>query len=365
MIRFNPNLDSVPGYHPGSPKGRTAGQVQESEVIQLASNESPFPPLDGVVEAIARAAGATNRYPDPEATELREALAERHGVEPGQIAVGNGSCEILVAAGQAMLAPDREIVYAWPSFSIYPALAPLNGGTEVRVPLAPGDFHDLPAMLERIGPSTAMVIVCNPNNPTATYRPAEEIAEFVRSVPEDVAVILDEAYIDFQDRDDPEASLALFSERENLIILRTFSKSHSLAGFRVGYAICPPSFKAAVDVVRQPFPVNVLAQAAATEALRHDDAVKERIAGVRAERSRIEDALGAAGIETSDSQANFSWVTIGDRRSEQEVVAELAGEGILVRAGSVLGSPGHLRVSYGTVAEDDRMLEALTGILGT
>jgi histidinol-phosphate aminotransferase len=364
VIRFNSNLDSVPGYHPGSPKGRTAGQVQDSEVAQLASNESPLPPLDEVVEAISRAAGATNRYPDPEATELREALAAWHGVEPDQIAVGNGSCEILVAAGQAMLSPGREIVYAWPSFSIYPTLAPLNGGTEVRVPLAPGDFHDLPAMLERIGPSTAMVIVCNPNNPTATYRPADEIAEFVRSVPDEVAVILDEAYIDFQDRDDPEASLGLFRERENLIVLRTFSKSHSLAGFRVGYAICPPAFKAAVDAVRQPFPVNVLAQAAATESLRHDDAVRERIAGVIGERARIQEALAASGIEASDSQANFSWVTIGDRIPEAEVVAAMAEKGILVRAGSVLGSPGHLRVSYGTPSEDDRMIEVLRSVLG-
>ena len=364
-MRFNPNLDSVPGYSPGSPKGRTAGEVQDSDVAQLASNESPFPPLEGVVEAIGRAAGATNRYPDPEASELRAALAERHGVEPGQIAVGNGSCEILVAAGQAMLSPGREVVYAWPSFSIYPALAPLNGGDEVRVPLAPGDLHDLPAMLEAIGPSTAMVIVCNPNNPTATYRPADQIAEFVRAVPDEVAVILDEAYIDFQDRDDPEASLALFRERENVIVLRTFSKSHSLAGFRVGYAICPASFKAAVDIVRQPFPVNVLAQAAATEAIGHEEAVAERIAGVRAERERVQDALAAAGIEASESQANFSWVSIGDRMPEEEVVAGLAAQGILVRAGSVLGSPGHLRISYGTVEEDDRMLEALIGILGS
>lgn len=362
MLRFNPNLESVPGYHPGSPKGRTADEVQASEIAQLASNESPFPPLDGIVEAIARTAAATNRYPDPEATELREAIATRHGVDPGQIAVGNGSCEILVAAGQAMLSPGREVVYAWPSFSIYPTLAPLNGGTEVRVPLAEGDVHDLPAMLERIGPSTAMVIVCNPNNPTATYCGAEEVAEFVRAVPEDVAVILDEAYIDFQDRDDPESSLALFRERDNVIVLRTFSKSHSLAGFRVGYAICPEPFKAAVDAVRQPFPVNVLAQAAATEALRHGDEVGKRVAEVQAERSRVQAALAGAGVRTSDSQANFSWVSLGDR-PEDEVVSRLAEEGVLVRAGTVLGSPGHLRVSYGTVAEDDRMLAALERIL--
>lgn len=362
MLRFNPNLESVPGYHPGSPKGRTAGEVQASEVAQLASNESPFPPLDGIVDAIAKAAAATNRYPDPEATELREALASHHGVGPGEIAVGNGSCEILVAAGQAMLAPGREVVFAWPSFSIYPTLAPLNGGIEVRVPLGPGEVHDLPAMLEQVGPATAMVIVCNPNNPTATYCGADEVAEFVRAVPKDVAVILDEAYIDFQDRDDPDASLALFHELDNVVVLRTFSKSHSLAGFRVGYAICPPAFKAAVDVVRQPFPVNVLAQAAATEALRHGEEVGARIAEVRAERSRVQQALAAAGIEASDSQANFSWVGIGDR-SEDDVVAELAEQGILVRAGTILGSPGHLRVSYGTTDEDDRMLAALERVL--
>ncbi|HNG56571.1 MAG TPA: aminotransferase class I/II-fold pyridoxal phosphate-dependent enzyme, partial [Solirubrobacterales bacterium] len=270
-VRFNSHLTSIPGYSPGVPKGHSAEDVASSNLAQLASNESPFAPLPEVVEAITRAAKAMNRYPDPAATRLRQRLADRHEIEPGQVSVANGSCEFLLAAAEALLEPGAEIVYAWPSFSMYPNMAAMTGAREIRVPLKEDQTHDLEAMLAEITAATQIVIVCNPNNPTGTYIPFAEIADFVERVPDHVQIILDEAYIEFQVYDDPANSIDLLKRHPNLVLLRTFSKTHSLAGLRVGYALGSPAFKAAVEAVRQPFSVNALAQAAAVEALEHGD----------------------------------------------------------------------------------------------
>ena len=359
--KFNKRLASIPGYTPGVPKGQTAEDISGSDLAQLASNESPHPPLPQVVEAIGSAATSMNRYPDPDATRLRGRLAELHGVGPERIAVSNGSCEILLAAAEAMLEPGAGVVYAWPAFSMYPNLAAMSGADEVRVPLAEGEVHDLEAILAAITPETRLVMICNPNNPTGTYVPSAEVAAFVRQVPEDVTVILDEAYIEFQQGDDPSDSIRLLEEHDNLVVLRTFSKSHSLAGLRVGYSISSPEFRAAVDAVRQPFSVNALAQAAATEALAHGEEIDGQIASSIAERERVEAGFTAIGLDTAETAANFSWVSLGDRGAEIEaaVVADLAAAGVVVRPGRLLGGPGRLRISYGTREENDRMLAAL------
>jgi histidinol-phosphate aminotransferase len=175
-------------------------------------------------------------------------------------------------------------------------------------------------------------------------------------------VILDEAYVDFQVDDDPDATLDLLADFPNLVVLRTFSKAYGLAGLRVGYAIASPSFRAAVDAVRQPFSVNALAQAAGAEAILHQDDVRRRVESTVAERLRVEEGLAELGLSTSESQANFSWVDLGDAE-EAAVVAGLAERGIAVRPGTALGGPGHIRVSYGTAAEDDRFLSVLSEIL--
>jgi len=359
--KFNDRLASIPGYTPGVPKGQTAEDVAGSDLAQLASNESPHPPLAEVVEAISEAAGSMNRYPDPDATRLRARLAELHGVGPERIAVSNGSCEILLAAAEAMLEPGKTVLYSWPAFSMYPNLAAMTGADEIRVPLGDGDLHDLDAMLAAITPQTRLVLVCNPNNPTSTYLRSEAIADFVRRVPDDVTVILDEAYIEFQRLDDPAASIRLLEEHDNLVVLRTFSKSHSLAGLRVGYSISSPEFRAAVDAVRQPFSVNALAQAAATEALAHEDEIAAQVAAQVAERERVEAGFVAIGLESAETAANFSWVSLGERGPEIEeaVVSDLAAAAIVVRPGRLLGGPGRLRISYGTREENDRMLAAL------
>jgi histidinol-phosphate aminotransferase len=361
-VTFAEKLARMPGYQAGVPTGQAPEAVAAGRIAQLASNESPFPPHPKVIEAIAAAAGAMNRYPDPDATLLRRRIAERYDVEPARVAVGNGSCEILLAAAEALCEPGAEILYAWPAFSMYPYLPALTGAREVRVPLAEGDIHDLDAMAAEVTAATQLILVCNPNNPTGTHRPAAEIAAFCEQLPAHVTVLLDEAYVEFQTHDDPDATVDLLAELPNLVVLRTFSKCYGLAGLRVGYALGSVKFRAAIDAVRQPFSVNALAQAAGAEAILHQDDVTRRVESTIAERLRVEEGLNALGLLTSDTHANFSWIDLGDAE-EAEVVAGLAEQSIAVRPGTPLGDPGHIRVSYGTAEENARFLAALGEIL--
>ncbi len=241
---------------------------------------------------------------------------------------------------------------------MYPHMAALSGAREIRVPLADGWVHDLDAMLEEITAATQIVVVCNPNNPTGTYLPAERIGAFVESVPKHVTVIVDEAYIEFQAVDHPDATIDLLADHPNLVLLRTFSKVYGLAGLRVGYGLCSPQLRGAMDAVRQPFSVNLLAQAAACEAILHQDDVADRVEKNLVERLFVEEELSGLGLEVADSQANFVWVNLGDR-DEDEVLASLTKSGVAVRPGAALGAAGNLRVTYGTRAENERFIAAL------
>jgi histidinol-phosphate aminotransferase len=361
-VTFAEKLARMPGYRAGVPTGQAPEAIAAGQIAQLASNESPFPPHPAVVEAIQRAATAMHRYPDPDATLLRNRIAERYETEPARVAVGNGSCEILLAAAEALCEPGDEILYAWPAFSMYPYLPALTGAREVRVPLAEGDVHDLDAMAAEVTAATQLLVICNPNNPTATHIPAAEVAAFCERVPAHVTVVLDEAYIEFQTNDDPDATVDLLAGFPNLVVLRTFSKCYGLAGLRVGYALGSPKFRAAIDAVRQPFSVNALAQAAGAEAILHQDDVRSRVESTVAERLRVEEALRGLGLATSETQANFSWIDLGDAE-EAGIVAGLSERSIAVRPGTPLGDPGHIRVTYGSVEENDRFLAALGELL--
>jgi histidinol-phosphate aminotransferase len=357
-VTFADKLARIPHYEPGTSLDDAKARAETDDAVKLASNESPLGPHPKVVDAIASAASGVNRYPDPEARLLRTRIAERCETEPGRIAVSNGSCEILLAAAEALCDPGSEIVYAWPSFSMYPHMAALSGAREIRVPLAEGFVHDLETMLEEINAATQIVVVCNPNNPTGTYLSAERIGAFVEDVPEHVTVIVDEAYIEFQAVDHPDATLDLLASHPNLVLLRTFSKVYGLAGLRVGYALGSPQFRAAVDAVRQPFSVNAIAQAAACEAILHQDDVAERVERNVAERIYIEEQVAALGLEAAASQANFVWIGLGEH-DEGEVVDSLARAGVAVRPGTPLGGPGNLRVTHGTRPENERFVAAL------
>jgi histidinol-phosphate aminotransferase len=336
----------------------------EGELVKLASNETPWGPHAAVLEAVEAELHNLHRYPDPTASKLRHRIADRHGVPVSGVAVGNGSCDILLAAAEAMLEPAAEIVYAWPSFSMYPHLAAMTGARAVIVPVDDEGRHDLDAMAREITAATRIVLVCNPNNPTATALPIEQIDEFVAGVPRHVAVILDEAYVEFSTMQDPDESLPLLKRHPNLVLLRTFSKVYGLCGLRVGYALCSEDFRIGVDRVRQPFAVNMLAQSAAAEAMVHQDEVARRVERTAIERMFMQDELVERGLSVTESHANFSWVSIGDR-DEAAVMSGLSERGVIVRAGTALGEEGRLRVTYGTRHENERFLTALDEVLAS
>jgi histidinol-phosphate aminotransferase len=358
-LEFAERIRRIPAYPVAS------GYDLGADVAMLASNESPFAPLPEVVEAAQRALGGANRYPDPSYSPLRRALADRYGIPTNRIALGNGSCDILLAAGEALLEPGAEVVYAWPAFSVYPQLAASSGARAIEVPLDESDTHDLEAMAAEVTVATRLVLVCNPNNPTSTAVGLDRVAELLERVPRHVCVILDEAYCEFAlELGDPLASVELLREWPNLVLLRTFSKVYGLASLRVGYALCgSQDVPRAVDQVRQPFYLNVAAQAAATEALRHQDAVEQRVTQTLASRLELEDAVRELGLWVAESQANFIWVRLPEAPEEGEVVRGLAERGVLVRAGRSLGREGALRVTVGTPAENARFVAALREVL--
>jgi len=359
-LEFAQRIRRIPVYPVAS------GYDLGDDVALLASNESCFAPAPEVVQAAQRVLGGTHRYPDPSYSALRGALSERYDLPPGRIAVGNGSCDILLAAGEALLEPGAEVVYAWPAFSVYPHLAAAAGARAIQVPLDAEDRHDLEAMAAEITVATRLVLVCNPNNPTSTAVDLDQVSAFLERVPPHVCVILDEAYCEFSLQiGDPFASLELLRRHPNLVLLRTFSKVYGLAGLRVGYGLCGSAdFRVAVDQVRQPFYVNVAGQAAAIEALRHQDEVERRVSRTLAARMSLEQELRDLGLWVAESDANFVWLHLPEEPVEADVVRGLRERGVLVRAGASLGREGALRVTVGTEEENERFGAALGKLLG-
>jgi histidinol-phosphate aminotransferase len=358
-IEFAQRIRRIPVYPVAS------GYDLGADVAMLASNESPFGPVPEVFDAVQRAVLGANRYPDPSYSSLRRALADRYGVPPERIALGNGSCDILLAAGEALLEPGAEVVYAWPAFSEYPHLAAASGARAIEVPLDSEDRHDLEAIAAEITAATRLVLICNPNNPTSTSHPLERIATFLDQVPSHVCVILDEAYCELAlQLGDPYASVELLRRHQNLVLLRTFSKVYGLAALRVGYALCGDgAFRQAVDLVRQPFHLNAAAQAAAVEALRHQDAVERRVADTLAARLELERDVRELGLWVAESDANFIWTRLPQDADEAAIVKGLAERGVLVRAGASLGREGALRVTVGTTEENRRFAGALAELI--
>jgi histidinol-phosphate aminotransferase len=353
-IEFASRLRQIPVYPAAD------GYALPEDIALLASNESPDPPLPEVVAAAHAVLAGVNRYPDPTSSRLRARLAGRYGVPAQRIAIGNGSCDILLAAGQALLEPGAEVVYAWPSFSVYPHLAAASGATAIRVPLDDRSRHNLDAMATEVTAATRLVIVCNPNNPTSTALALRDIEAFVQRVPRNVCVIVDEAYCEFNLLEDPDASIELLDRHANLVLLRTFSKVYGMAALRVGFALCASEeFPTAVDQVRQPFFCNAAAQAAAIEALRHQDEVARRVERAVAGRMQLIGGLEDMGLTVAESQANFVWVHLPDDADEGEVMRGLTDHGVLCRAGGSLGRENALRVTSGTEEENERFLGAL------
>lgn len=342
-IEFSAAVRRIPVYP------AAAAYALPEDVALLASNESPEPPLEPVVAAVQAILTGVNRYPDPTNAKLRGALSDRYDVPASRIAIGNGSCDILLAAGEALLEPGAELVYAWPSFSVYPHLAAATGATQIQVPLNDAQEHDLEAMLTEITAATRLVIVCNPNNPTGTAV-GSELAGFVDSIPDDVLVVVDEAYHHYTDPALIPDALVTFRDRPNVVVTRTFSKAFALAGLRVGYCIGAPEVVQAVRKTQIPFSVSGLAQQCAIAALGDEAVVRRRAVMTVGERERVTAVLRDAGYDVPASQANFVWLPIGEAAAR--FAQHCADSGVLVRPFAGDG----VRVTTGLPEENDSFL---------
>jgi histidinol-phosphate aminotransferase len=344
--RFRPVLDTVPAYKPGQAPTAASGEAHK-----LSSNESPYGPLPSVVEVIAEAARAVNRYPDNGAVALTAAIAERFAVPVGHVAVGCGSVGVLQQLMEAVGEPGAELLYAWRSFEAYPPLSDLAALTSVRVPLR-DETHDLAAMAAAITPRTRLILVCNPNNPTGTVVRERELTEFLDQVPADCLVILDEAYHEYiRDADVPDG-INLYRDRPNVAVLRTFSKAYGLAGLRIGFLIGHEPVAEAIRKTMLPFTVNAIAQAAAVASLNAEDELLERVETTVKERDRVREALRAEGWTVPATEANFVWLRLGDQTTAFAQSCDAAAISIRPFAGE------GARISIGTPAANDAFLAA-------
>ena len=346
LPRQRPAVAGLPAYVAGR---KATGE----QVAALASNESHYPPLPKVLDAIAMASARVNRYPDMATATLRHRIADVVGVSPAAVAVGPGSVGVLAQLIAAVCDPGDEVVFAWRSFEAYPILCQIAGAEAVRVPLV-AERHDLRAMAAAVTDRTRVVLLCSPNNPTGTAITTAELTDFLDRVPGRVLVVLDEAYREFVAAAAPDAVSLLGARYPNLCVLRTFSKAYGLAGLRVGYAIAHPDIADGLRKTQIPFSVGNLAEAAALAALDSADVVAERVAAVTAERPRVEEAARASGWAVPQGAANFIWLRTDDGIRER-LVAAFDTAGVLVR-----GYPGDgVRVTLADPASNDRVLAVL------
>lgn len=349
-----PQIERLVPYSPGKPIHEVTAELGLTDVIKLASNENPFGPAPAVLEAIRHALSEIGFYPDAGGVALREKLAAQHGVAVDQVVLGNGSDELLQLAGLAVLDEGDELIIADPTFARYEPQATLHRAVAVKVPLR-RDTHDLAAMAGAVTRRTKAIFVANPANPASTYVPDGEVEAFLDAVPENVLVVLDEAYFEFVDHRDHGGSLALAARRPNVLILRTFSKIHALAALRIGYGLGSPEVIGWLHRVREPFNTSSLAQVAALAALDDVEHVARTVACNAAGRARYLAVCRELGAPAVESQANFVLINVGTR--EIELYERLLRAGIIVRPCSKLGFPGRLRVTVGTPAQVDRFLE--------
>jgi histidinol-phosphate aminotransferase len=322
--------------------------------IDLSGTEWPDLPHSEIVNAaIARARGYVQRYPDRHATTVRRLLADRHGLSPDQIALGNGAAELLHSAALALLSPGDELVTPWPSYPLYPLMAAHAGATPVSVE----DGNIGAAVNER----TKAIVVCNPNDPTGSYVPSSDLRDLLAALPDHLTVLLDEALVHFQDAEDEDAGLRLVEEFPRLLVVRTFSKIYGLSGLRAGYAVSSDSHLLAA--VAPVLGINALTQAAVEYALRSGDAeIERRRQAVSRERTVLTDQLRDLGVDVADSQANFLWIRVRDMSGDQ-LANSLRKQGVIVAPGGPLGEDNHIRASIRTEAATNRLLRAMENVL--
>lgn len=351
-MRFRPELEPLRPYRPPHLAKELEADRGPAGYVKLTMNELSFGPLPGAEAAVRESLARANRYPEREAAALREAVAAANpGSSTANIIIGNGSSEVLSNL-LAILERPGEIVYPWPSFSLYPAIARILGLESRPVELTAEKAVDPEALLAAVTERTRAVVLCNPNNPTGTCLPLAAVRELAASLPEEVLLVLDEAYYEFVSDPAYAGSHELALSTPNVVSARTFSKVHGLAALRVGYGIAPEPVADYFERVRFPFSVNAPAQAAATASMREGDLIRKRARFVIEERERLQSAFAAAGYDYVPSQGNFILAKIPADLFERG--------GVLVREGEALGFPGWSRITVGDSGENDRVIEAIS-----
>jgi histidinol-phosphate aminotransferase len=353
---YRSDLESIPRYVPGKPIDEVVLEFGLTQIHKLASNECPTEPFPEVVDAITQAASGVNRYPDTMSGDLVADISALHGLVPDTVWVGSGSSDVIRSIATAVGGPGTSAVFATPSFIMYTIVTLITGADPIAVPLTSNFGHDLEAMLSAVRDDTTLVYVCNPNNPTGGHLPGADVRSFIEALPERVVVIVDEAYAEYATAPDYESLIGVASQRSNVIVCRTFSKVYGLAGMRVGFGVGDTELIANLRRTQAPFSVTSLGQAAAREALRHQDRVAERSRDNATERRLLLDGLADRGLSPADSQTNF--VYFEPKGDPATIGRELLQRGVIVR---VLGKG--VRISVGTQHENEQFFSALDSVL--
>ncbi len=362
-----PPVRELHPYIPGKPIAELEREYGVKNIIKLASNENPLGPGPLACAAMGAAMGEVGLYPDGSGFELKQRLARLHRLPTDWITLGNGSNDILVLLAEAFLTREVEAVYSQYCFAVYPIAVQASGAVARVAAARPVDDvmpcgHDLEAMAALITPRTRLVFIANPNNPTGTWLDSTSVASFLRALPDSAIAVVDEAYFEYsREVDCPDASQWL-REFPNLVVARTFSKAHGLAGLRVGYAMSQPQIAETLNRLRQPFNVNSVALAAATAAIDDIDHIDRTVALNRAGRIRLRARLEKLGLRVLPSAANFVLVDLG--RASGPVYEGLLRQAVIARPVVNYGLPNHLRITTGTAEQIERTLEALAVVLG-
>ena len=351
---------SLKPYVPGKPIEEVQRELGLTELTKLASNENSTGPSPEAIRAIQEDLENVFRYPDPSCALLRSAMAKRLGVGEEMITLANGCDNIIYMIGAAFINEGDEVITAEPTFPVYETVTRIMGGRPVPVTLK-GHTHDLDGMAGRIGPRTKLVFVCNPNNPTGTIVAQEALNRFLADLPDHVILVLDEAYVDYVSEKDYPDGISLLRDGLNLIAVRTFSKIYGLAGLRIGFAVADGDLVGLMERVREPFPVNRIAQAAALATLR-DEEHRERVLRTNEEgKAFLYAEFQRLKIDYVPTQANFIFVDF--KRDSQEIYDALLKEGVIIRPGSIWDYPTSARITIGTMEENRRFIEKLEGVL--
>lgn len=353
-------LQDLEPYIPGKPIEEVQQAFGLQEVIKMASNENPWGTSPMALDAMGEEMAKLSHYPEGTCRELRQSLAQSLGVGADMITVSNGADNILMMIAQAFVEVGEEVVMAKPTFPVYRTVTLIMGGVPVEVPLR--DFtHDLEAMASAVGPKTKAVFICNPNNPTGTMVNHHEVERFLTQLPHGVLLIMDEVYGDFAASDEFPDTLASIKGERAVLSVRSFSKLYGLAGLRVGYAVGPFELIEALNRVREPFPVNRLAQAAALAALDDEGFRRHVITGTEQGRAYLTDSLHRMGLRCLPSHTNFLFVDLGT--DAQAVFEALLRRGIIFRPGGIWGTPTWCRITVGAPEQNEKLIHALGEVL--